>query len=67
MDPTVFDPLALALAVVGAALAAAVGFVGGRIGSGGTAKAQFEAAARRAEALAADTTRAAPADTSGVR
>ncbi len=47
------DPLSLTLAVVGVALALAVGFVGGRVGRGGAAAAQFEAAATRAEAAAA--------------
>ncbi len=49
------DPLSLSLAALGVALALAVGFVGGRVGRGGAAAAQFEDAAQRAEALAART------------
>ena len=51
MDPTVFDPLAFALLAVGAVLVFAVGFVSSRVGRGGAASAQFEAATLRAEAL----------------
>ena len=54
MDPTVFDPLAFALLAVGAVLVFAVGFVSSRVGRGGAASAQFEAATLRAEALAED-------------
>jgi ribonuclease Y len=47
------DPLALALSVVGCALALAVGFVGARVGRAGAVEARFESAAEAAEAAAA--------------
>ena len=47
------DPLALALTVLGIALAGAVGFVGARVSRAGAAGARFEQAARQAEAVAA--------------
>ncbi len=46
------DPATLALAVVAAALALAVGFVGGRLGRGGVAADRFDEAARQAETAA---------------
>ena len=49
------DPLTLALAALGVVLALAVGFVGARVGRGGTAAAAFEDATQRAEALTART------------
>ncbi len=47
------DPLALTLALIGVALALAVGFVGSGVRGGGRVAARFEAAAREAEAAAA--------------
>ena len=47
------EPLTVALAALGAVLALAVGFVGGRVRGGGVAGARFEEAARRADELAA--------------
>ena len=47
------DPLALALTLLGLALALVVGFVGGRVGRAGTAGERFEDAVRQAEAAAA--------------
>ena len=46
------DPLSLALAVLGIALALAVGFVGARVGRAGSVGARFEDAAQQAETVA---------------
>ena len=47
------DPLSLTLAVVGAVLALAAGFVGGRLGKASAAQDRFEASAQQAEDAAA--------------
>ena len=49
------DPIALALALAGVALALVVGFVGGQLRRGGGAASRFDAAAAEAESLTART------------